>query len=63
MRESPRPIVARRRGDARQDFWENPGFSNHNSAYLAMRLLIEIMRHSAYPQPIRPLGGDCPFSA
>ena len=36
-------------GDARRDFRENPGFSNHNSARLAMRLHIELMRHSAYP--------------
>jgi hypothetical protein len=46
-RESPGPIVACRHGAARRDFLENPGFSNHNSVYPAMRLRIEIMRHSA----------------
>jgi hypothetical protein len=38
---------------ARQDSWENPDFSNHNSARLAMRLHIEIMRHSAYAKSQR----------
>jgi hypothetical protein len=47
--------MAIRNSDARQDFGENPGFSNHNSAPLAMRLRIEIMRHSAYSAASRRL--------
>jgi hypothetical protein len=42
-------------GDARQDFRENPGLSNHNSARLAMRLRIAIMRQSAYAADDRRL--------
>ena len=43
------PIAGLRMRRARgRILWENPDFSNHNSARLAMRLHIEIMRHSAY---------------